>query len=288
MRAVTDFQKTVARPAELAGVGLFYGETVRMRCLPAPPDHGVRFVRTDLPGSKGIRATTDSVMGKSRWIILAEGEAEVHMVEHLLAVLNGLGVDNVTVELSARELPVGDGSAKAFVEMIKSAGLVDQAKPRARLVLEEPVYVVENDSAIVALPSESGLHVSCTLDYGGRFAGVQHFGAKITPELFEAELAPSRTYVLSTEIDAFLQKGLGGGANPDNVVVLSEDGGTSLPLRYPNEFVRHKALDLIGDLSLVGAPLQARVIAVKSGHAMNVELARLIRSGKGALPPREG
>ena len=274
---MAEYQKTIAQPVELSGVGLFFGEDVFMRCLPAPPDHGVQFVRTDLPAAEPIPATVDAVPIRSRWVAIKRGDAEVNMVEHLMAVLAGLTVDNITVEISGRELPVGDGSAMVFLDALKSAGLVEQDRPRSYLTVERPLHVARDEALIVALPYPDGFRASYTLDYGNNFGGAQYFDVVIEPRSFERDVAPSRTYVLSTEIEEFRSRGLGGGATPDNVIVLSEDGSASLPPRYPNEFARHKVLDLIGDLYLAGSPLRAQIVAVKSGHAMNIELARLLR-----------
>ncbi len=272
-----EYQKTIAKPVELGGVGLFFGEEALMRCLPAPPDQGVRFVRTDLPSAEPIPATVESVPTKSRWVALKRGNAEVNTVEHLMAVLSALGVDNITIEVSGGELPVGDGSAKIFLDALTSAGLVEQENPRSYLSLESPLFVTRGDALIVALPWRDGFRVSYTLDYDNSFCGAQYCDLVVKRESFEKEIALSRTYALSTEIEAFRSQGLGKGATPENVIVLSEDGSASLPLRYPNEFARHKVLDIIGDLYLAGGPIKAHIVAVKSGHTMNIELARLLR-----------
>jgi UDP-3-O-acyl N-acetylglucosamine deacetylase len=271
---VTGKQCTLARAVEIAGKGLFLGEPVHIRCLPAEPNTGVVFVRTDLDGSPRIAATLENVPGPQRWTALRSGEAEVRMVEHLLATCRGLGVDNMIVEVDSVEMPVGDGSAKAFTEAFLSAGLGTQDALRRAARLSRPVAVTDKDSLLCAMPQDSALTLTYVLDYGRHFIKAQAYTATISRDVFIAEIAPARTYVLRPEVDAFIKLGLGRGATPENTLVLEENGGISGDLRYPDECARHKVLDMMGDLFLTGAPLPARVIGYKTGHSANVRLAR--------------
>ena len=263
-------QLTLARPVALAGRGLFFGREVRLKCLPAPAGHGIIFHRTDLPGAPGVAACVEAVLGGSRITSLGQGRAQVRCVEHLCAAASGLGIRNLRVEIDAPELPILDGSAAEYVRAFRAAGLVEQEAPWP---LFEPraSLVVEQDEAFLALaPEGRGLTVSFTLDYGARYVGRQELTLALMPDTFVRELAPARTFALREEVQDFLARGLGGGATPDNVVIVEEDGSSARPLRFPDECVRHKIVDLLGDLSLLGARLCGRLTARRSGHAANV------------------
>ena len=281
---MSERQATIAEPVDMEGIGLFFGQCVSIRCLPARPDAGIRFVRIDLPGRPEVPATTDYVAGPQRWTALKNGEAEVCMIEHLMASAAGLGIDNMTIETDAAEMPVGDGSAKPYVEALLKAGVKEQDAPAARFCPDRPVIATEGDVLIVAAPSENGLLVTYVLDYGRQFIKNQIATFRIDRETFIRDIAPARTYVLRPEVDAFIQKGLGKGATVENTIVLELNGEYSVDLRFPDEFVRHKVLDLLGDLYLAGARLQARVLGFKSGHATNVRVARAMRGAFNATP----
>jgi UDP-3-O-acyl N-acetylglucosamine deacetylase len=274
---VSERQRTLARPAEIKGVGLFFGQPVQLRCLPAPAGSGIVFVRTDLPGQPQIPAVIANVPpGPQRWTALRKGEAEVRMIEHLLSALFGLGIDNLVVETTAMEMPVGDGSAKTFTEPFLTAGVRDLDAPRRRGQLKRPVIVTESDIVLAAAPSTGGLSVTYILDYGQHFVRCQSLTLDVTRELFLDGIAGARTYVLRPEVDAFIKLGLGRGATPENTIVLEEDGRLSGSERFPDECVRHKILDMLGDLFLSGRFISARVIGYKSGHATNIRLAKAI------------
>ncbi len=274
---MTKQQCTLAEPVEISGVGLFGGAPARVRCLPAEADSGVTFVRTDVDGRPRIRASIENVPGPERWTALRSGGVEVRMVEHLLAALCGLGIDNMVVEVDAAEMPAGDGSAQTYVEPLLRAGLRPLGVPRMRFDLPQPIMISLGDVALVAAPQDQGLTVTYILDYGRRFVGAQCLTFAVTEDSFVREIATARTFVLRPEVDAFIKQGLGKGATPENTLVLEEDGRTSSELRFPEECVRHKILDLLGDLFLVGAPLSARIVGYKSGHVANVLLAKAIR-----------
>jgi len=270
-------QKTIQQTVERTGVGLNLGQPVTLRLSPAPPDTGVVFVRTDLDGRPSVPATLECVAPRERRTVLRSGEAEVQMTEHLLAAVAGFDIDNLMVELSSPELPGGDGSAMAFVEMFQEAGVEAQDAFRRQLTLRKPITIGSDHSTMVALPAVEGLSVAYTLDYDDGRLPTQHVECTVTPESFVRELAPARTFVFESEARALLAAGFGGGASTDNVLVVREDGTVlDNTLRFPDEFARHKALDLLGDLRLAGPGLLAHVLAVKSGHAATLTLLRRI------------
>jgi UDP-3-O-[3-hydroxymyristoyl] N-acetylglucosamine deacetylase/3-hydroxyacyl-[acyl-carrier-protein] dehydratase len=277
-------QRTIRAPAERTGVSLNLGVEATVRVRPAPPDSGVTFVRTDLPCAPSIPATPSHVVPKQRRTVLRREGAEVQMVEHLLAAIAGLEIDNVVVEVNGPELPAGDGSARLFAELLQEAGSVEQDRPRRLLTLRKPVNIVEGNGTIVALPATDGLTLSYTLDYDQPGLPPQHVEVPLSPERFLADLAPARTFVLESEAAGLQAKGFGRGASYDNVLVVSKDGTpVNNRLRFADEFARHKALDLLGDLRLAGGGLVARVLAVKSGHAHNLRLVE--RIARDAVPP---
>jgi UDP-3-O-[3-hydroxymyristoyl] N-acetylglucosamine deacetylase/3-hydroxyacyl-[acyl-carrier-protein] dehydratase len=265
-------QRTLRTAVEFSGQGLHSGRNVDARVLPAPQGTGVEFVRTDLPDAPPIPARIAYRVSTDRRTRLQRGNAEVETVEHLLAVCMGLGIDNLTVELSGPEVPGLDGSAIALLELFQNAGTVDQRAEARVFRLGEPLYVRDGPATLVALPSEGP---SLTLQYIASFdePGVEggSLQLEITPESFARELAPARTFCLASEVEALQEAGFGKGANRENTLVL---GDPASALRMPGEPVRHKMLDLLGDLYLLGADLQAHVIATRSGHTTNAELVR--------------
>jgi len=270
-------QKTIQKPVERTGVGLNLGLEVTLRLRPAPPDAGVTFVRTDLPGAPAIPASPEFAVPKARRTGLRRGDAEVQMTEHLLAAVAGFEIDNLLVEIDGPELPAGDGSALLFAEMLQEAGLASQDAPSRILTLRKPITIAEGTGTIVALPAPNGLSLSYTLDFEDSGIGPQHFETNLSPERFLAELAPARTFVFESEAEQLLQSGFGRGASYANTLVVRPDGSViENRLRFPDEFARHKALDLLGDLRLAGPGLLARILAVKSGHAHNLRLAELV------------
>lgn len=269
---MTRRQRTLKTAAELTGVGLHSGETIHARLLPAPPDQGIEFVRTDLDDAPPIPAKISFYAEKDRRTQLQRGGAEVDTVEHLLSACQGLRVDNLTVELSGSEVPGLDGSAKPFVELFEQVGIVEQRAEARVFALDEPVYVRNGEATVVALPNERD---ALTLQYVATFEeqGVQggSFQIDLDPETYAREIAPARTFCLASEIEILQAAGFGKGATRENTVVL---GAGEPDFRLPDEPVRHKLLDLIGDLGLLGAELQAHVIATRSGHRTNAELVR--------------
>ncbi len=271
-------QRSVRSTAEVRGVGLHTGAPTTVRVGPAPADAGVTFVRTDLPGAPRIPADALHVVDRGRRTALAEGGAEVHTIEHLLSACHGLGVDNLAVEIDGIEVPGMDGSALPFVELLRRAGPVDlPGTQRRELQIRAAEGVIEpgSEALLSALPWERGLQISYTLDYGpsAPFAP-QHVSFALSEDAFVREIAPARTFVLEAEAKALQERGLGKGANYDNTLVVGPSGPVQNRLRFPDEYARHKVLDLLGDLFLAGADLRAQVAAVRSGHAGNALLAR--------------
>ncbi|MBL9135846.1 MAG: bifunctional UDP-3-O-[3-hydroxymyristoyl] N-acetylglucosamine deacetylase/3-hydroxyacyl-ACP dehydratase [Verrucomicrobiales bacterium] len=268
-------QQTLRTSVSLAGVGLHGGNKVQMTFLPAPPNTGIRFRRIDLEGRPEIEGRVDHVGDTTRSTTLVRGNARVHTVEHIMAAFSGCGIDNAVVELDASEPPIGDGSSLPYVQMIQQAGLLPQAEGRQPYQLTEPIELVAGDSTLVALPHDR-LKITCTnADRTGRYTQV--FSVEVTPESWVSELAPARTFCFFEEIEALVKNGLIKGGSLENAVVIRDDAVlTTEPLRFADEFVRHKILDVVGDLALIGRPLQAHVVAVRPSHGTNCELARQI------------
>jgi len=244
-----------------------------MSFLPAPPNTGIRFRRVDLDAKPEIEARIENVSDTTRSTTLSKGNIRVHTVEHVLATFAGYGIDNVVVELDANEPPIADGSARAYCRMIESAGLSPQPEKREPYMAAAPLEFEVGESIMSVFPHDR-LKITCTsADKQGRFT--QFYSAEISPESWERELAHARTFCFYEEIEYLIKNGLIKGGSLENAVVIRDDAVlTNEPLRYPEEFVRHKMLDILGDLALVGRPLLAHIIAVKPSHTANCELAR--------------
>ena len=274
-------QRTIAKPTTvMKGIGLHTGEETTCKVKPAPPGTGIVFVRTDIAGYARIPCIASNRVNSQRRTAIRCGEAEVHTVEHLLSAAVGLGIDNLEVELDGLELPGIDGSARPFVELLLEAGIHEQEEPCNEIVVTEPIGISTKDASLVALPYPHGLRISYTMDYPVPTLPSMHYSLEMTEERYQQDIAPARTYCLKREAEMLLAAGLGKGANTDNTVVVNDDGQVEGELRFADEPVRHKILDLIGDLALVGGRLRAHVIAVKSGHEMNADLARKIVEGQ--------
>jgi len=237
---------------------------------PAPADAGIVF----LTPHGEVRASVDSVSATVRCTTLRSGEAEVSTVEHVLAALSGMWVDNACIRVDGPEVPAGDGSALPFVELIEQAGVEPQTGQPRTVEIGHPVWVADGDKYNLAVPS-TGLRVSGFVSFSHPMIGEQAVSVCVTPEVFKREIAPARTFCTAEEIEALLAAGLGRGGSVDNVLVVHQDH-YSPGLRFPDEIVRHKVLDLIGDLSLAGGTIAADVTGIKSSHAQNVALVRRI------------
>jgi len=273
-------QTTIERPVSYEGIGLHTGKKAIATFKPAPVDHGIRFVRVDVPGRPEILVTPrnakyDQVAG--RRTILTDGTVEVHTVEHILATLAGLGIDNVVIELDSVEAAEAhDGSAAPFVQLLEDAGLVKQSAPKRFFKITRSISLVEDGVEIVAVPY-NGLKISFTIEYENPWVGTQYASFDIDNKTFASQIAPARTFVLFKDVDGLREKGMIKGGNPENAIVVKETGiMNDVPLRFRDEFVRHKILDFLGDLFLVGLPLLGHFIAVRSGHASNVKFVKKI------------
>lgn len=270
-------QKTILREASISGAGLFTGERASLKICPAPPNTGIVFQRIDLPGKPELPATLSYVREAPRCTRLASEKASIHMVEHLLSALHAMGIDNAKIELDGPEIPSGDGSALLFVDLLEKAGLKTQDSLKKSLKLSQPVYWSEGDIHLVALPAEE-FRLSYTIYYPhSPLLRSQYFSLSLNPESFKSEIASCRTFSLYEEILPFIEKGLIKGGGLENALVIKGDqilnpGGA----RFSDEMVRHKILDLIGDLSLLGAVLRAHVIAIRSGHASHIAFAKIL------------
>ena len=268
-------QQTINRPATYAGVGLHSGNRVTMTILPAPPNTGIRFRRVDLEGKPEIEARVENVVENNRSTTLAKGNTKIQTVEHVLATFAGFGIDNAIVELDANEPPVGDGSAREYCKLIQSSGIVAQDERRDPYVVTAPIELDMGETVMTLFPDDV-FKISCTSsDRQGRFT--QFYSLELSPKSWEKELSEARTFCFYEEIEFLIKNGLIKGGSLENAVVIRDDAVlTTEPLRYPDEFVRHKILDIVGDLSLLGKPLHGHLIAVKPSHAANCELVRRI------------
>ncbi len=270
-------QQTLNRPAIFSGIGLHSGNRVNMTILPAPANSGVRFRRMDLDGKPEIEARVENVGETNRSTTLAKGNVKVHTVEHVLAALAGCGVDNAIIELDANEPPIADGSSREFCKIIQEAGIVPQAEKRESFTPTEPIEMQSGETVMTLFPYD-GFKLTCTsADKQGRFT--QFYSTDITPQTWEKELSHARTFCFYEEIEYLFKNGLIKGGSLENAIVIRDDAVlTTEPLRYNEEFVRHKMLDIVGDLSLAGRPIRGHLIAVKPSHAANCEFAKLVQT----------
>jgi UDP-3-O-acyl N-acetylglucosamine deacetylase len=260
------------------GFGYWSGRDVRVEFHPAPADSGVVFFRDDLPKATPIEAAVHNRLEAPRRTTLSAAGATVEMVEHILAALAGLRIDNCHVHATAAEMPGCDGSCLAFVSVLKQAGMVEQNAVRPQLVVTEPVRVGDEECWVEAGPTaKGGLTLRYRLDYGSdNPIGRETIELKVTPESFERELAPARTFLLKHEANWLRAQGLGTRATYQDLLVFDEHGPIENELRFENECVRHKTLDLLGDLALAGCDLVGRITAHRSGHRQNAELVRVL------------
>ncbi|MBA3805555.1 MAG: UDP-3-O-[3-hydroxymyristoyl] N-acetylglucosamine deacetylase, partial [Acidobacteria bacterium] len=251
-------QTTLAAPAETSGTGLHTAVTVHLRLLPAPPDTGYVFVRTDLGGFE-IPATVESVAHCSYATTLMRTGVMLSTVEHLLAALRGALIDNAYIEVDNLELPIMDGSSEAFTEMIERAGIVEQSLVRRALLVRERVSVEQGNRRIQVEPAET-FEIDCMIDFPHPLIGRQHLSVEMSNGAFGREISPARTFGFTEEIEALRRANLIRGGSLDNAIVLTPEGMLNeTGLRFPDEFVRHKILDIVGDLALLGMPIMGRV-----------------------------
>jgi UDP-3-O-acyl N-acetylglucosamine deacetylase len=286
-------QRTLASPAAVPGVGFVAGHPVTLRFCPAEANRGLVFVRTDRPGRPEVPARFERVTGTARRTTLG-GDDGVTLVEHALAALAGLRIDNCRIELDGPEPPGLDGSAEAFVTALTAAGVELQPARRPIYAVDEPVLVHANGATVGLHPpdpaTDARLSATYILDYGPRAAiPRQTATAVLTPDVFARELAPSRTFLLETEVSALRKQGVGRHLTPADLLVFGAGGPIGNAMRFPDEPARHKLLDLVGDLALCGFDLAGNLVAYRSGHALNVALAGelvALASGRPLAVPR--
>ena len=273
-------QRTIREKASCVGVGLHSGRQIKVEVLPAPEDSHITFVRSDLPSHPELRACIDNLADTTLATTLATGvngsRATVGTVEHLLAALTGLGIDNVRILIDGPEVPILDGSAGPFVDMLLSAGIERQRKPKRFLVIKKEIKVRDGDKVARIVPG-NGLKVTCSLDFDHPLISPTPFCFEYSERAFRKEVARARTFGFLQDVEALRARGLARGGSLDNAIVidsyrvLNPEG-----LRFPDEFARHKLLDAIGDLSLFGMPVVGRVYLHRSGHALNTKLVRAV------------
>lgn len=273
--AAVSQQQTISHAVSYSGTGLHSGNRVTMTLQPADPGTGIRFKRLDLDGQPEIEASIQNVSDTTRSTTLSKGNIKIHTVEHVLATFAGYEIDNAIVELDANEPPIADGSSREYCRLIEEAGIEAQTDKREPYQVTEPIELKAGETVMTLFPDEA-FRVTCTSsDSKGRFT--QFFSVVINPETWAKELAHARTFCFYEEIEYLIRTGLIRGGSLENAVVIREDAVlTTEPLRYDDEFVRHKILDIVGDLSLVGRPLRGHLVAVKPSHTANCDLARLI------------
>ena len=268
-------QRTITHKVSASGISLHSGENVEISFLPAAADAGIVFRRIDLDSSPELKADYKLVSDLLRNTTIGSGYLKISTVEHVLSALRGMGIDNVVVELNGSEPPIFDGSARRFVELIHEAVPVEQDKKRRVIELKETVSVIDGDRSIIASPYD-GLKITCTFaDAKGNFT--QHLSIEIDPEVYERDIAGARTFTFYEDIEELIKKGKIKGGSLDSAIVIKDEKVMSKePLRYSDELVRHKILDIVGDLSLLGFPLKAHIIAIKPGHSINSKLTTRI------------
>ena len=284
------FRRTLKRPVGCTGIGLHSGKPVRLQLKPAPAGHGLRFLRTDV--GVEIPASLAWLSRQDHATSLCRDGVSVETVEHLLAALYALGVDDALIEVSGPEIPILDGSAAPFVILIHEAGTRPQKEPRQYLKVTKPVEVVRGTKSARLVPAEH-FEISYTIGFEHPLLRHQAYAARVTAESFGDELAPARTFGFLRDVETMRRNGLALGGSLENAVVIGETGVLNNALRFEDEFARHKAMDAVGDLALLGHPLIGRLEAVKAGHALHAAVAqkllatqRRLRAGGSALPRR--
>ena len=269
------YQHTICKALSYSGIGLHSGKEVLMTLKPADVNTGIVFVRTDLPGCPQIRALSENVSSTVKATTLSANGAEVFTVEHLMGALAMMEIDNIIIEMSSPEPPVTDGSAKVFCELLEEAGVEEQQAERKVYAVDKAFAVYDNDRYITILPYD-GYRISFTSINKHPLLGTQYFDVLLDKETFKKEIMAARTVAFTEELEMLRKMGLGLGGSLENVVVFDKDKILSEP-RFEDELIRHKILDVIGDLYLLG-PIKAHVIAVKTGHAFNSQIAKQIQA----------
>ena len=268
-------QRSILREASIKGKALHTGDEVCLTLKPAPENHGILFRRTDVYGKPEIRPQIELVTDLVRSTTIASGYTKIHTVEHVLSALHGCGIDNAIIEMDASEPPILDGSARDFVTLIQEAEPVEQNAERQYYTVTEPVSVTHGNSSLIALPYD-GFKISCT-SADDRGIHTQHLSLEIDPETYINEIASARTFTIYEEIEQLLKLGkIRGGSLENAVVIKGEKILSKEPLRFKDEFVRHKILDIVGDIFLLGKPIRGHIVAMRPGHAINSQLTKAL------------
>ncbi len=276
-------QRTLERSVRCEGVGLHTGQKVAMTLHAAHTNRGVVFRRVDLPGSPAIAARPEHVVNTQNATTIAKDGVSIRTIEHLMSALSGMGVDNVQVDLTGPEVPALDGSAAPFVDLLRRAGLRRQLAPKTFLKVRQPITVEIGSRSLRIVPSQR-LKVIYTMCFDHPLLGEQTTAMEVSRERYTRDVAPSRTYGFLKDLDMLARLGLAKGGSLENALVIGEEGVLNGPLRFPDELVRHKILDLLGDLYLLGKPLVGTIIAHGAGHQLHVQLVRRIQEHLGAEP----
>ena len=283
---MTDMQNTIAGEISYSGIALHTGVRVRMTMKPAEADTGIVFVRTDMPGNPGVRAHASRVVDVRRATTIADPstKAYVVLVEHIMAALHALQIDNIVIEMNSAEPPIADGSATQFCNMIRSAGIRQLDKAAHYWCAKEVVTYKSGSTTMIVMPHDT-FRLSCTVEFADSMLGTQFMELDVTPESFEKELAPCRTFASFSDLKQLMAAGLARGGSLDNANIMHNgaiisNGG----LRFSNELVRHKMMDMVGDMYLTGKRLKAHVVAIRSGHPSNVETVSRMLVSTGDLP----
>jgi UDP-3-O-[3-hydroxymyristoyl] N-acetylglucosamine deacetylase len=279
-------QQTLARPVKCSGIGVHSGKQANIVIKPAPENHGIRFRRMDLPGTQDIPALFKTVVDTSLATVIGKDGAIVSTIEHLMAAFSGLSIDNALVEIDGYEMPIMDGSAKEFAQGLTSAGLVEQTAPRWYFVMTKPVRFSQQDKFVEIVPGK-GFSITCTIDFDHPLIGRQEISFDPLQESFKDKISQARTFGFIQDMEYLKRFSLGRGGSLDTAIGIDKDkilnpGG----LRHPDEFVRHKLLDSLGDFSLLGMPIQGHITTFKSGHALNHSFIQHLLSTRDAWDTR--
>lgn len=262
-------QHTIAKSVSLSGIGLHSGKKVNLTINPAPPNHGIKFKRTDLPDSPNISAHFNMIVDTSLATVIGYNGFIVSTIEHIMAAFSGLSIDNALVELDAHEVPVMDGSSNPFAFIMQEAGIINQDVPRYYFVIKKQIKHIDNDKSVTIYPSDT-FKVTYTIDFDHPLIQKQTYSVELTKDTFSSEIALARTFCFLNEVELMKKFGLAMGGSLDNAVVIDDQDIINREgLRFPDEFVRHKLLDCIGDFALLGLPILGHVVLEKSGHAFN-------------------
>ena len=275
-------QKTLAQKVSVSGTGMHSGKQTNLTINPAPENHGIKFRRIDLPGTQDIQAIFKMVVDTSLATVLGTNGAIVSTIEHLMASFAGLGIDNALVEVDDYEIPIMDGSAWIFTKLIEKAGIKEQAAPQHFIIVKREVEVIENDKSVIIYP-ESSFKITCKIDFSHDLIGKQEIVFDRAKNNFGKEISKARTFGFVKDLELLKRFSLAKGGSLDNAIVIDKDGILNKEgLRYPDEFVRHKLLDSLGDFSLLGMPIQGHIVTHKSGHSMNHLFIKKLLENKNA------